>query len=86
MEDKIKLRTLQEAKLIIESNYTLRELEKKLNIGKSTIHKDMHIRLKIIDSQLYDKVQKVFHEHINVRHLKGGESTKKKYQNMKKVK
>lgn len=46
----------------------------------------MHIRLKIIDSQLYDKVQKVFHEHINVRHLKGGESTKKKYQNIKKIK
>lgn len=86
MEDRIKLRTLQEAELIIQSRPTLRKLERKLHIGKSTIHKDMQIRLKKLDPVLYQQVQAIFQEHIDIRHLRGGQSTKKKYQNMKKIK
>lgn len=83
MESRIRKRTLEEAKMIIETKKTLRHLAKELNIGKSTIHKDMQIRLKKLDPALYEEVEKVFLEHINVRHLRGGASTKKKYQKNK---
>lgn len=83
MDSKIEKRTLQEAEIIINSKKTLRQLAKELNLGKSTIHKDMQIRLKRIDKTLYEKVQEVFLEHIQLRHLHGGQSTKKKYQKNK---
>jgi len=83
MEDKIYKRTLKEAEMIIKSKKTLRELANELNIGKSTIHKDMQIRLKAIDFDKYQQVQAIFREHINIRHLHGGESTRKKYQKNK---
>lgn len=83
MERKIEKRTLKEAQILIESKKTLRELATELNLGKSTIHKDMQIRLKQIDQNLYNQVQSIFQEHINIRHLRGGASTKKKYQKNK---
>ena len=76
-------RVIKEANLIIESGKTLRDLASELKIGKSTIHKDMQIRLKNIDKHLYQEVQEIFKEHIRIRHLRGGESTKKKYQKNK---
>ncbi len=79
MEKKLVERTLGEAQMIIKTKKTLRCLAEELNIGKSTIHKDMHLRLKTIDKTLYEEVQKVFMDHIKTRHLRGGESTKKKY-------
>lgn len=83
MEKEIENRTLKEANIIIHSKKTLRQLATELNIGKSTIHKDMQIRLKKIDQDLYNQVQSVFKEHIKIRHLRGGASTKKKYQKNK---
>lgn len=83
MEREIEKRTLKEANIIINSKKTLRELATELNLGKSTIHKDMQIRLKQIDQDLYNQVQSIFKEHINIRHLRGGASTKKKYQKSK---
>ncbi len=83
MKSILEERTIKEAKLLIQTKKTLRELATELKIGKSTIHKDMQIRLKKIDESLYQEVEKVFKEHINIRHLRGGESTKKKYQKNK---
>ena len=39
----------------------------------------MKVTLKLVDSDLYNKVQAVFNEHIRLRHYLGGLSTKKKY-------
>ena len=83
MKSILEERIIKEAKLLIQTKKTLRELATELKIGKSTIHKDMQIRLKKIDESLYQEVEKVFKEHINIRHLRGGESTKKKYQKNK---
>lgn len=83
MEENIRLRARKEAEMIIQSKKTLRSLAEELNVGKSTIHKDMQIRLKMIDRDLYEKVQEVFQEHIRIRHLRGGDSTKKKYEKNK---
>lgn len=80
MEDLIKQRVYKEAYYIIETKKTVRQLAKVFNHSKSTIHKDLKDRLKQIDLSLYNDVQTIFQNHIQTRHIKGGESTKKKYQ------
>ena len=76
----IKERVYKEAYYILKTKKTLRELSKVFNLSKSTIHKDLKERLKSIDLALYKEVNKIFQMHLKSRHIKGGESTKKKYQ------
>ena len=75
----IRNRVLEEASYILSTNKTVRELATYFNISKSTIHKDLHERLKIIDKHLYLKVDKILKYHTEIRHIRGGESTRKKY-------
>ena len=80
MGENIKERVYKEAYYILKTKKTLRELAKIFNLSKSTIHKDLKDRLKSVDITLYKEVQTIFQNHIQTRHLKGGASTKKKYQ------
>jgi len=48
-----------------------------MKIGKSTIHKDMQKRLVILDENLYNKVQKVFQEHLEKRYYLNRKKIKK---------
>lgn len=77
--DKIALRVLKEAKFMIVTKQTVRELAKEFKVSKSTVHKDLHDRLKKIDNNLFIEVEKILKYHTDVRHIRGGESTKKKY-------
>lgn len=79
MEKRVKERVYKEANYIIKTDYTLRKLAKIFNVSKSTIHKDLNDRLKTLDNQLYNEVKLIFQNHLQTRHLKGGEATKKKY-------
>ncbi|NLL01969.1 MAG: stage III sporulation protein D [Mollicutes bacterium] len=78
----IKNRIINEALYILKNNATLRETAKEFNLGKSTIHKDMSIRLKNIDLNLYEKIKEIMDNHLRLRHIKGGEVTKKRYQSL----
>ena len=77
-------RVLEIADHIIDTKDTIRETAKKFNISKSTVHKDLHERLINIDKNRYNKVVKILNHHTSIRHLRGGESTKKKYLNVSK--
>ena len=44
----------------------------------------MHDRLKNINMNLYNKINKIMKCHIETRHIKGGEATKLKYKVTKK--
>jgi len=79
MKKEITLRVVEEADRIIETKKTIREIAKEFNISKSTVHKDLHDRLYNIDLDRYKKVQEIMQHHIEVRHLRGGESTRRKY-------
>ena len=79
MNESIKKRVLLEAKTIIETGKTLRDMEQLVQVSKSTIHKDMQQRLIELDEDLYEQVQNIFENHIKIRRIHGGESTKKKY-------
>jgi len=76
-------RVLDEAKYIFKTNSTVRETASLYNVSKSTVHKDLQERLKEIDLSLHSKIKKIFDEHLLIRHIKGGESTKKKYAKIK---
>lgn len=64
------------ADYIIETEKTIRETAKIFKVSKSTVHKDMKERLFIINIDKYNKVKNIMNEHIETRHIKGGESTR----------
>ena len=76
---------LEVANHIIETKDTIRETAKKFNISKSTVHKDLQERLNQIDINKYNIVKQIMNEHIETRHIKGGESTKRLFQRKKQV-
>ena len=81
---KIRTRVLEEAKHIIQTEETVREIAQKFKVSKSTVHKDLHERLKKIDKDLYIVVDKILKYHTDIRHIRGGQSTKNKYINKNK--
>lgn len=85
MKKSIENRVLLEAKEILESRGTVRSIAKIYNVSKSTVHYDLSLRLKKINYSLYKKVNEVLKFNLSERHLRGGEATKRKYLNMKKM-
>lgn len=74
---------LREAEYILEKKETIRNISKIFHRSKSSIHKDLSIHLSKIDYEKYLRIQELFQTHKNNRHIKGGESTRKKYQLLK---
>ena len=82
MNSTIKSRVLEEAEYMLKTKNTIREIAKIFNVSKSTVHKDLHERLIDIDYKLYEEIDSILKYHIDVRHIRGGESTKKKYKKL----
>lgn len=82
MNRKIHKRVIDEANYIIESEKTVREIAEVFNVSKSTVHKDLHERLLTLDEELFVKVDSILKYHTALRHIRGGESTRKKYLNL----
>lgn len=74
-------RVLKEANYILNTGNTIRELASVFHVSKSTVHKDLHERLLEIDKNKYKLVEEILNYHTNIRHLRGGESTRNKYLN-----
>ena len=83
MNKKIVMRVKELADYIIDTKTTIREVAKRYNISKSTVHKDLTERLLEIDVEKYKQVDDIFKKHLEIRHIKGGESTRKKYLRLK---
>jgi len=79
MDKRIIERVLKESNNIIVTGNTVREIAKIFNISKSTVHKDLRERLIEIDTNLYKKVSKILNYHSSIRHIRGGESTRRKF-------
>ena len=79
MNKKIISRVIEEGNYIIETGKTVREMAEVFLISKSTIHNDLRERLLEIDSDLYSKVSSILQYHTDVRHIRGGESTRRKF-------
>ena len=83
MNSIIRKRIIDEANYMLETKKTVREIAKVFSVSKSTVHKDLHDRLKYINISKYNKIENIFNYHKKIRHIKGGQSTKKKYKKLK---
>ena len=75
IEDRIFL----EARYLIDNLSTIRQVAKEFKVSKSTVHKDISYKLKDLNIDLYNQVKKVLDYNTKVRHIRGGESTRRKY-------
>ena len=79
MEKRIIDRVINVSNYMIDTGYTVREIAKVFNISKSTVHKDLSERLLEIDANLYEEVSKILKYHSSVRHIRGGDATRRKF-------
>jgi putative DeoR family transcriptional regulator (stage III sporulation protein D) len=80
LQDLIEERTIEEAKYITDNMSTIREVAKIFGVSKSTVHKDITERLPGISINLAEEVRVLLDLNFSDKHNRGGESTKKKYQ------
>ena len=83
MKKNIENRAYCEAEFILKYGSTVREVAKYFYVSKSTVHYDITVRLKKLDLSLFKMVDKVMKNHLMIRHIRGGEATKKKYESLK---
>lgn len=79
MKDYIAKRTLDVANYMLETKSTVRGAALKFGVSKSTVHKDISERLKMISPILYSKAKKLLETNKSERHIRGGNATKRKY-------
>ncbi|UJL45963.1 sporulation transcriptional regulator SpoIIID [Virgibacillus sp. NKC19-16] len=79
MHDYIKERTIRIGKYVVEERKTVRMIAKEFGVSKSTVHKDLTERLPEINAELANQVKEILEHHKSIRHLRGGEATRKKY-------
>ncbi|ASN04083.1 sporulation transcriptional regulator SpoIIID [Virgibacillus necropolis] len=79
VHDYIKERTIRIGIHIVETRKTVRMIAKEFGVSKSTVHKDLTERLPEIDPKLANQVKDILEYHKAIRHLRGGEATRKKY-------
>ena len=79
MREDIALRVETEARYILATNSTVRECAKHMGVGKTTVHKDMRVRLKQISGGMARDVGEVLDKNRAERHIRGGEATRAKY-------
>ena len=78
--NEISKRVVEEANHILNTGDTIRATADVFQVSKSTVHKDLHERLAQIDKNLYVQIDKILKYHTDIRHIRGGEATRKKYQ------
>jgi len=85
MADTIDERACNLAVYIIETGATVRSAAKKFGVSKSTVHKDLSLRLPQCNMFLYRQVRCILDRNKAQRHIRGGMATKNKYLNKKTV-
>ena len=82
MADTIEQRACELAVYIIETGATVRAAAKRFGISKSTVHKDLSQRLPQCNKHLYKQVRYILDTNKAQRHIRGGNATREKYQQM----
>lgn len=79
MKEYIQERVVAIANYIVEQNATVRQTAKKFGVSKSTVHKDVTMRLSLINPSMACEVREVLDVNKQERHIRGGMATKEKY-------
>lgn len=80
MTDAIDRRARELAAYVLETGATVRAAAERCGVSKSTVHKDLTVRLERIDRPLWRRVRAVLDRNKAQRHLRGGEATRRRYQ------
>ncbi len=72
-------RAIQFAHYMIQNRATVRGAAAAFGISKSTVHKDISVRLRRQSPALWGEVQALLAQNKAERHLRGGAATKAKY-------
>ena len=81
MREDILLRLEDEARYILATGATVRDCARHMGVSKTTVHKDMRLRLKEVSPGMWADVGAVLDKNRLERHLRGGEATRRKYKN-----
>ncbi len=79
MHDRIQERCIRIGQYIADTGATVPGAARHFGVSKSSVHKDMDERLPRINQTLYRQVRSVLSYNESVRHLRGGEATRRKY-------
>ena len=83
MKKTVYTRAVALGEYIAKSGATVRRAAREFRISKSTVHKEITTRLPWADPELWKQVRAVLDTNLEQRHLRGGEATKKKYQDIR---
>lgn len=78
-------RALRLGSYIAEHEATVRSAAQAFGISKSTVHKDISVRLPMLHSGLYEQVRRILEKNKEERHIRGGLATKRKYEREKRA-
>lgn len=82
MDESTQRRCVSVAQYMLEKRATVRQAAAKFGLSKSSVHKDMCQRLPKIDARLGREVAALLEYNKAVRHLRGGEATRRRYQGL----
>lgn len=79
MKGVVEDRAVELGEYILQNKATVRATAKKFHISKSTVHKDVSERLRVVNPQLYGQVRNILEVNKAQRHIRGGLATRRKY-------
>ena len=79
MTEQMEKRACELAVYMIETGATVRVAARHFGISKSTVHKDLSVRLKQYNYSLYLQARQVLDYNKQQRHIRGGLATRKQY-------
>ena len=82
MDEVILRRCVTVAQYMLERRATVRQAAAHFGLSKSSVHKDMCVHLPKIDARLGREVAALLEYNKAVRHLRGGEATRRRYQGL----
>ncbi len=79
MRQEIQDRCVLLGQYIARTGATVRQTAERFGMSKSSVHKDMHERLRAVHPGLYAEVRDILDYHHAVRHLRGGAATRQRW-------
>ena len=79
MDKAIEERCVLLARYILRTGATVRGAAQHFQMSKSSVHKDVHDRLRRVHPGLFEEVRQVLSYHQAVRHIRGGQATKRRW-------
>lgn len=83
MDRAIEERCMLLARYILLTGATVRQAAGHFGMSKSSVHKDVHERLLLVHPGLYEEVKRVLDYHHAVRHIRGGQATRRRWKRIR---